>query len=80
MTRRYTYVILTYIIMQFSVLLMAPLITSIFGLNLALASIYWSVFSFTIGLVIVLWLLKHDMQVGLIPMLSGSAVLLSGLF
>ncbi|CEI82592.1 peptidase [Oceanobacillus oncorhynchi subsp. incaldanensis] len=63
MTRRYTYVILTYIIMQFSVLLMAPLITSIFGVNLALASIYWSVFSFTLGLVIVLWLLKPDMQV-----------------
>ncbi|MFD1066903.1 CPBP family intramembrane glutamic endopeptidase [Oceanobacillus locisalsi] len=62
MTRRYIYVILTYIIMQFSVFLAAPLLAFVFNTDLALASIYWSVFSFAAGIVIVLWLLKPEMQ------------------
>ncbi|WP_040983888.1 CPBP family intramembrane glutamic endopeptidase [Oceanobacillus jeddahense] len=63
MTRRYIYVILTYIIMQFSALLAVPLLVFGFNADPVLASVYWSVFSFTIGLVIVLLLLKPDMQV-----------------
>ncbi|MFD1413327.1 CPBP family intramembrane glutamic endopeptidase [Oceanobacillus jeddahense] len=63
MTRRYIYVILTYIIMQFSTLLAVPLLVFGFNVDPVLASVYWAVFSFTAGLVIVLWLLKPDMQV-----------------
>ncbi|WP_080875282.1 CPBP family intramembrane glutamic endopeptidase [Oceanobacillus timonensis] len=62
MTRRYIYVILTYIIMQFSVFLAAPLLAFVFDIELALASIYWSVFSFAAGIVVVIWLLKPEIQ------------------
>lgn len=62
MTRRYIYVILTYIIMQFSVFIAAPVIALVFNIEPALASIYWSVLSFAAGIVIVLWLLKPEMQ------------------
>ncbi|TRM11388.1 CPBP family intramembrane metalloprotease [Lentibacillus cibarius] len=62
MARRYWYVILTYIIMQFSVLAFAPLLYVLTPLGITEASIYWSVFSFIAGLVVVLWLMRPDMQ------------------
>ncbi|WP_152657884.1 CPBP family intramembrane glutamic endopeptidase [Oceanobacillus sp. CFH 90083] len=71
MTRRYIYVILTYIIILFSVLLAAPLIELIFGIDIVLASIYWSVFSFAAGLIIILWIIKPDMQVRAHPDAAG---------
>ncbi|RDW18830.1 CPBP family intramembrane glutamic endopeptidase [Oceanobacillus chungangensis] len=62
MTKRYWYVILAYIIMQYSVFLGAPLFYAILPVSGDEASIYWTVFSFILGLVIVLFLMKPDMQ------------------
>ncbi|QKY71231.1 CPBP family intramembrane glutamic endopeptidase [Lentibacillus sp. CBA3610] len=62
MPRRYWYVILTYIIMQFSGLLFAPVIYFLTPLGLTEASIYWSIFSFIAALVIVLLLMRPDMK------------------
>ncbi|RYG71644.1 CPBP family intramembrane metalloprotease [Lentibacillus lipolyticus] len=62
MARRYWYVILTYMIMQFSGLLFAPLLYVLTPLALYDASIYWSVFRFIAGLAVVLWLMRPDMQ------------------
>lgn len=71
MTRRYLYVILTYILMQFSVFLAVPLMVNIFHMHPMDASVYWAVFSFTVGLVIVLWFLKPDMQMRSHPEAAG---------
>ncbi|GAA0431980.1 CPBP family intramembrane metalloprotease [Lentibacillus halophilus] len=62
MAKRYWYVILTYIIMQFSGLLFVPLLWVLTPLSRYDATIYWSVISFLIGLVVVLWLLRPDMK------------------
>jgi uncharacterized protein len=48
--------------MQYSVYLGAPLFYAILPVSGSEASIYWSVFSFILGLVIVLFLMKPDMQ------------------
>lgn len=71
MTRRYIYVMLTYIIMQFSVFLAVPLLVFVFHVDPTLANIYWSVFSFTVGLLVVLWFLKPDMQMRADPEAAG---------
>ncbi|MFS0752777.1 CPBP family intramembrane glutamic endopeptidase [Oceanobacillus sp. 1P07AA] len=62
MSRRYWYVILTYIIMQFSGLLFSPILTVVFGLSITDATIYWSIFSFGLAVVVTLFFLKPDMQ------------------
>lgn len=54
--------IITYIIMQFSGYVFAPLLYVLTPLGLYDASVYWSVFSFIAGLVVVLWLMRPDMQ------------------
>ncbi|WP_163970907.1 CPBP family intramembrane glutamic endopeptidase [Oceanobacillus halotolerans] len=64
MTRRYWYVILTYIIMQFSGILFAPILYFIFPLSEMEAIIYWSIISFVLGLIIILVLLRQDMKQG----------------
>ncbi|GIO25034.1 CPBP family intramembrane glutamic endopeptidase [Oceanobacillus sp. J11TS1] len=71
MTRRYTYIILTYILMQVSVFLAVPLLVFVFHVNPVLANIYWAVFSFSAGLIIVLWLLKPEMQMRARPDAAG---------
>lgn len=62
MPRRYWYVILTYIIMQFSGIIGAPLLHLLTPLTIMEASIYWTIFSFLAGLVIVLVMMKPDME------------------
>ncbi|MCT1905471.1 CPBP family intramembrane glutamic endopeptidase [Oceanobacillus sojae] len=76
MTRRYIYVMLTYIIMQFSVYLAVPLLVFVFHADPVLANIYWAVFSFTAGLVIVLWFLKPDMQLRAHPDAAGAGAII----
>ncbi|WP_269411328.1 CPBP family intramembrane glutamic endopeptidase [Lentibacillus daqui] len=62
MTRRYWYVILTYIIMQFSAIVFVPLIYFTTSLNKFDISIYWTIFSFIAGLVVTLLLMKPEMK------------------
>ncbi len=61
---RYWYVILTYVVVQFSVIIGAPLIMSLFSLSEFNAFVYWTVFSFITGLIVTLFILKPDMQMG----------------
>ncbi|MEN1969478.1 type II CAAX endopeptidase family protein [Lentibacillus sp. N15] len=62
MTRRYWYVILTYIVMQFSVIIAVPLIHALTPFSKINISIYWTIFSFIVGLVVTLLLMKPAMQ------------------
>ncbi len=62
MPKRYWWVIITYIIMQFSSILIVPFLYYVFQVDLVKTSIYYSVFSFIVGLIIVLLLMKPDMQ------------------
>ena len=60
--KRYWYVILTYLIMQFSGIPVALFVGSFFPESFTQLLIYWSIFSFIAGLVVVLFLMKPDMQ------------------
>ncbi|MFD1038954.1 CPBP family intramembrane glutamic endopeptidase [Virgibacillus byunsanensis] len=62
MTKRYWYVILTYIIMQFSGIIFSPILLILFPITQFEAVVYWSIFSFIAGLVVVLYLMKPDMK------------------
>ncbi|PAV27678.1 CPBP family intramembrane metalloprotease [Virgibacillus profundi] len=62
MTKRYWWVIITYIIMQFSGIVFAPLLYLLTPLGENDAVIYWSIFSFLLGLIIVLIIMKPDMK------------------
>ncbi|WP_010529431.1 CPBP family intramembrane glutamic endopeptidase [Lentibacillus jeotgali] len=62
MAKRYWYVVITYIIMQFSGFVFAPLLYLLTPLGQMQASIYWSIFSFIAALAIVLLLLRPDMK------------------
>lgn len=64
MPTRYWFVILTYFIMQFSFYVGIPLFESVLSLSPFYASVYWSIFSFIMGLIIMLIILKPDMQMG----------------
>jgi len=50
--------------MQFSFRVGIPLFESVFSLSPFYASVYWSVFSFIAGLIIILVIMKPDMQMG----------------
>jgi len=60
--RRYWYVIIAYIIMQFSGIVGAPLIYSFTPLSVIEASIYWTIFSFLAGLIVILYIMRPDMR------------------
>lgn len=62
MTKRYWYVILTYLIMQFSGLLFVPILLLTLPIGRQDAVVYWTIFSFIIALIIVLILMKPDMK------------------
>lgn len=69
MEKRYGYIVLTYIIMQFSSILGIPLLLSLglfndepVGVAKQLAMTYWTIISFSLALVIVLLLLKREMS------------------
>lgn len=62
MPKRYWWVIISYIIMQFSGILMAPLLLVTFEITRYQAVTYWAIISFMLGLIVVLLLLRKDMQ------------------
>lgn len=62
MPKRYWYVIFTYLIMQFSSLPVALFVRSFFSDAYTDIMIYWSIFSFIAGLIVVIYLMKPDMQ------------------
>jgi len=59
--RRYWWVIITYILAQFSVLAFAPILFLFFPLTEIEAIIYWNIFSFIIALFITLKLMQRDL-------------------
>lgn len=63
MPKRYWYVILTYAIMQFSGIIVAPVLMMLFPEQYMEAAIYWTVFSFIAALFIIIALLKPDMEI-----------------
>ncbi|WP_164219697.1 type II CAAX endopeptidase family protein [Virgibacillus sp. YIM 98842] len=63
MPKRYWWVIITYFIMQYSALLIVPF-TDLIPLNEADILVYWTIFSFSLALVIVLLLMRPDMKMG----------------
>lgn len=58
--KRYWFVLLTYIVMQLSILVFAPLIHFFFSVDMLTASIYWNIISFILGTIIVLALMRKD--------------------
>ncbi|MDY0395485.1 CPBP family intramembrane glutamic endopeptidase [Virgibacillus halophilus] len=72
MTKRYWWVVISYVIMQFSVILGAPLFYFLFKLTEAEAIIYFTIFSFLAGLVVFLLLMKPDMKEGVSPDASAT--------
>lgn len=66
MKRAYWYVIATYVIMQYSVFAAIPILKPLFNLStqneLENAIYYWQIFSFLLGLGIVLYLMRSDMR------------------
>ncbi|MBY7142410.1 CPBP family intramembrane metalloprotease [Virgibacillus sp. NKC19-3] len=64
MPKRYWWIIVTYLIMQFSGLIFAPILYILLPISYVQASIYWSIISFVLALVIVLVLLRPDMKAG----------------
>ncbi|MCF3943167.1 CPBP family intramembrane glutamic endopeptidase [Oceanobacillus alkalisoli] len=62
MPKRYWYVIVTYLIMQFSALPVALYIELYFPESYSQYMIYWTIFSFTAGMLVTLWLMRPDMQ------------------
>lgn len=61
MKKNYWYVIGTYIVVQFSGLVFIPLLYALLPLTDIQAITYWSIFSFSIGLIIILLLMKPDL-------------------
>lgn len=61
MPKRYWFVILTYLIMQLSGI-PASFVIMALGIDIQTATVYWSVFSFVAGLVVILYLLREDMK------------------
>jgi len=59
--KRYWFVLLTYIIMQLSVFIFAPLIHFIFSVDMVVASIYWNIISFIVCTIIVLAIIRKDL-------------------
>ncbi|UJL47121.1 CPBP family intramembrane metalloprotease [Virgibacillus sp. NKC19-16] len=64
MPKRYWWVILTYLIMQFSGVIFAPILYLVLPISEFDAVIYWSIISFALALVVVLFLLRPDMKTG----------------
>lgn len=62
MPNRYWWVILTYIIMQLSVIVALPIIKQVFPNYILEATIYYQIISFAIAVIIVLRLMKPDMK------------------
>lgn len=61
MPKRYWWVIITYIIAQLSGVIFAPVIYIFFSIPELQAIVYWNIFSFTIALFIILYMLLPDL-------------------
>ena len=72
MPKRYWWVIITYIIMQYSALLVVPILRDLLPFNPVDIVIYWSILSFALGLVIVLLLMRPDMKMSSARDASGA--------
>ncbi|MFC2947552.1 CPBP family intramembrane glutamic endopeptidase [Virgibacillus sediminis] len=64
MPKRYWWVIVTYVIMQFSVIIGAPVLYALFPITDFEAVIYWSILSFIAALIVTLLLMRPDMKEG----------------
>ncbi|MBP1971663.1 membrane protease YdiL (CAAX protease family) [Virgibacillus natechei] len=62
MPKRYWWVIITYIIMQISGVIFAPILFVVFPISEFDAVIYWSIISFASALVVVILLMRPDMK------------------
>lgn len=62
MPRRYWLVILTYMVVQFSVFVMGPVLYAVFPIDENTAFIYWNIFSFVVGTIIVLSMMRVDFE------------------
>ncbi|AUJ25142.1 MULTISPECIES: CPBP family intramembrane glutamic endopeptidase [Virgibacillus] len=65
MPKRYWWVIISYIITQFSVILTGSIVYTAFPVSKLEASIYGGVISFLLGLIVVLLLMRPDLKQGL---------------
>ncbi|MGX4670583.1 CPBP family intramembrane glutamic endopeptidase [Cerasibacillus sp. JNUCC 74] len=65
MPKRYWWVIISYILMQFSGVVFAPILYKLFPITKVEAVSYWSIISFILGVIIVLLLMKPDIKEGL---------------
>lgn len=72
MPNRYWWVIITYIAMQFSGVLFVPILVDLLPYSQTDIVIYWTIFSFILGLVIVLLLMRPDMKMGSARDASGA--------
>jgi len=63
MPKRYGYTILLYMIIQFSVIVMGPFYAFVFSLDINTANIYWTITSFVLGTIFMIWLLKEDFAI-----------------
>ncbi|MBR7798239.1 MAG: CPBP family intramembrane glutamic endopeptidase [Bacillota bacterium] len=64
MPKRYWWVIITYVLVQFSGVIFIPLLYAMLPINQIDAFVYWSLISFIAGVIIVLQLMKPDMKQG----------------
>jgi uncharacterized protein len=62
--KRYWWVILTYVIMQLSGAIFLPILFQVFPNYKAETSTYYTIFSFTVGLIVVLLLMRPDLKMG----------------
>lgn len=62
MTKRYWWILITYVLALYSVLAIAPLLYLITPLDQIEASVYGNMLSFILGLIAMLWILKPEMQ------------------
>lgn len=67
MTKRYWWVLITYIVAQFSVIAIAPILYRFSALGEFEAVIYGNVIGFTLGLIVVLIILKPEMMKPSVP-------------
>lgn len=62
MTKRYWWVLITYLAAQFSVIVLAPILYFILPLNQLQSGIYGNILGFILGLIIILMILKSEFK------------------
>lgn len=67
MNKRYWWILITYIVAQFSTFVIAPILFSVFSLEKFEAGIYGNIIGFIGGLIVILIILKPEMKVRDIP-------------